>query len=124
MKSQKFGRATRRFFVLRDHYLSYHTDKPRAEEDVSTFSPNTLLLTEDSTVTVGRKLLARCLVVTTPMDTLWIRVRGDYTEDAVKWLAELNKCIQFLQRRKFIRFYLFLILLLCFIFIISLLFCG
>jgi hypothetical protein len=101
MKTQKMGRATRRFFVLRDHYLSYHNGKPHSEEDVSTFSPNTLVITEDTTVVVGRRLLVRCLIVTTPEDKLWIRVRGEDTDDAVKWLSELNKSIQFLQRRKF-----------------------
>ncbi len=102
MKSQKMGRQTRRFFVLRDHYLSYHAEKPKVEEEVSSFNQNTLLLTEDTTVAIGRKMLARCLIVTTPADTLWIRLRNDYTQEAVKWMDQLNKSIQFLQRRKYL----------------------
>lgn len=101
MKSQQMGRRTRRFFVLRDNYLSYHKDRPTVEEDPEEHdSQNTLVLTANSTVEVGRKFLTRCLIVSTPADTLWIRVRGDYAQEAVKWLTELNKSLQFLQRRK------------------------
>jgi hypothetical protein len=100
MKSQKIGRQTRRFFVLRDHYLSYHKDKPTNEEEVSTFNANTLLLTEDTSIQISRKLLTRCLTITTPSDTLWIKLKNDQTQDIVRWCDQLNKSLQFLQRRK------------------------
>lgn len=75
MATQSLGRRRWRFFVLRDHLLSYFPLRPASEEVIKAgFSRNTLHLTETSTVTVGRKFLQKCLVVQTPLDTLWARV--------------------------------------------------
>ena len=101
MKTQNFGRLRKRFFILRDNVLSYHKSKPKHEEDVaSAFSHNTLHLTDNSTITIGRKRLQKCLIVTTPFDTLWLKMKKDFTTEAVKWIGEINKAIQFFNRRK------------------------
>ncbi len=55
MKSQKTGRRTKRFFVLRDNILSYHKTQPSSMEinDVG-LSSGSLTLTANSTVGRGR----------------------------------------------------------------------
>jgi hypothetical protein len=101
MKTQSFGRIRKRFFILRDNVLSYHKHKPLHEEDVaSTFSHNTLHLTDNSSITIGRKRLQKCLIITTPFDTLWLKMKRDFTTEAVKWIGEFNKAIQFFGRRE------------------------
>ena len=53
MQSQKFGRRMRRFFVLRDHILSYHVTRPADEEEVySNYSLSSLHITDNTTVEV------------------------------------------------------------------------
>jgi hypothetical protein len=101
MKSQKFGRRMRRFFVLRDHILSYHVTRPADEEEVySNYSLSSLHVTENTTVEVGRHMFMRSLVITTPLDTLWIRMQNGSTDEN-KWIAEINKSIQQLQKSKY-----------------------
>ncbi len=103
MKTQNMGRLRKRFFVLRDHILSYHKIKPSSEEELATsFSANTSMhVTDNSTVSIGRKFLQRCLIVNTPFDTLWLKMNGkDFAGEAVKWITEINKAIQFLNRCK------------------------
>jgi hypothetical protein len=108
MKTQSFGRIRKRFFILRDNILSYHKHKPLHEEDVaSTFSHNTLHLTDNSSITIGRKRLQKCLIITTPFDTLWLKMKRDFTTEAVKWIGEFNKAIQFFGRREYFYFNLF-----------------
>ena len=54
MQSQKFGRRMRRFFVLRDHILSYHVTRPADEEEVySNYSLSSLHITDNTTVEVS-----------------------------------------------------------------------
>jgi hypothetical protein len=66
MKSQSIGTRTRRFFVLRDHLLSYYTSKPSSEEEVlENFSPNSLHLTGTSTVELSSYYFSRCIMITT-----------------------------------------------------------
>lgn len=100
MRSQQFGRRMRRFFVLRDHILSYHTTKPQSEEEVyANYSINSLHLTETSTAEIGRKMLMRSLIVNTPLDTLWVRSYAGSKEEA-KWYKEINKSIQLQKKSK------------------------
>lgn len=66
MKSQSFGTRTRRFFVLRDHILSYYTRKPRNEDEVvSNFSINSLHITQNSTIELGSYYFFKCMVINT-----------------------------------------------------------
>jgi hypothetical protein len=103
MQSQRLGRRRWRFFVLRDNLLAYYAGRPTSEEEIATtFSRNSLHITENSSVTIGRKFLQRCLVVTTPLDTLWIRVRKDYAVEVNRWMRELNQAITLQQRPKMV----------------------
>ena len=107
MQSQKFGRRMRRFFVLRDHILSYHVSRPADEEDVySNYSLSSLHITENTTVEVGRHMFLRSLVITTPLDKLWIRMQNG-NSDELRWIAEINKSIQQLQKSECLWFVLF-----------------
>ena len=100
MQSQKFGRRMRRFFVLRDHILSYHVSRPSTEEEVySNYSLSSLHITENTTVEVGRHMFMRSLVITTPLDKLWIRMQNGSTEET-RWIGEINKAIQQLKKSK------------------------
>jgi hypothetical protein len=100
MQSQKFGRRMRRFFVLRDHILSYHVTRPADEEEVySNYSLSSLHITENTTVEVGRHMFLRSLIVTTPLDKLWIRMQNGNAEET-KWIDSINESIQQLQRSK------------------------
>jgi hypothetical protein len=100
MQSQKFGRRMRRFFVLRDHILSYHVTRPADEEEVySNYSLSSLHITDNTTVEVGRHMFLRSLIVTTPLDKLWIRMQNG-NEEETKWIGAINKSIQQLQRSK------------------------
>lgn len=101
MQSQKFGRRMLRFFVLRDHILSYHVTRPTDEEEVySNYSLSSLHITENTSVEVGRHMFLRSLVITTPLDKLWIRMQNGNAEEG-KWIGNINKSIQQLQRSKF-----------------------
>ena len=51
-------------------------------------------------VTVGRKYFTRCLIITTPEDTLWIRMYRDFSSEAAQWMHEMNKAIAYQKRRK------------------------
>eukprot|EP01033_Poteriospumella_lacustris_P014011 gene14011-10012_t len=103
MQSQRMGRRRWRFFVLRDNLLAYYANRPTSEEEIATtFSRNSLHLTETSNVAIGRKFLQRCLVVTTPLDTLWIRVRKDYQVEVNRWMREINQAIALQQRPKLV----------------------
>ena len=98
MKSQKFGRRSKRFFVLRDKILTYHKAKPSDENDVlrNYSSRNGLVLTEDTTVTMTRHYCLRAMTVCTPEDQLWIRFRS-FRGNEVKekrWKEELYKAVQ------------------------------
>jgi hypothetical protein len=98
MQSQKFGRRMRRFFVLRDHILSYHVTRPADEEEVySNYSLSSLHITDNTTVEVGRHMFLRSLIVTTPLDKLWIRMQNGNDEET-KWIGAINNSIQQLQR--------------------------
>eukprot|EP00981_Chlorochromonas_danica_P012272 scaffold4731_cov175-Ochromonas_danica.AAC.18 len=103
MQSQRLGRTRKRFFVLRDSLLSYYPNKPQREEEIlqANFSKHTLHLTEDTKVSIGRKFLLRCVVVVTPLDTLWIRMPRAFSSEATKWIYELNRAIQYQQRQKY-----------------------
>lgn len=45
-------------------------------------------------------MFLRSLVITTPLDKLWIRMQNGNTDEAT-WIANINKSIQQLQRSKF-----------------------
>jgi hypothetical protein len=103
MATQSFGRLRKRFFILRDNVLSYHKVKPLHEEDIaSSFSHNTMHLTDTSTVSIGRKRLQKCLIITNPFDTLWLKMKKDFTNEAVKWVSEINKAISLFNKAKLI----------------------
>jgi hypothetical protein len=103
MASQSFGRLRKRFFILRDNVLSYHKVKPLHEEDIaSSFSHNTMHLTDTSAVSIGRKRLQKCLIITNLFDTLWLKMKKDFTNEAVKWVSEINKAISQFNKAKLI----------------------
>ncbi len=97
MKSQAFGRRSKRFFVLRDNLLTYHNKKPDNEDEVLAHysSKNSLVLTEETSVTMARHYFLRSMVVTTPVDTLWIRFRSwkGNEEKEARWKNEFSKAI-------------------------------
>ena len=102
MQSQKFGRRMRRFFVLRDHILSYHVTRPADEEEVySNYSLSSLHITENTSIEVGRHMFLRSLIITTPLDKLWIRMQNGNTDEK-KWVDSINHSIQDLQRSKLV----------------------
>lgn len=93
MQSQNFGRRMRRFFVLRDSVLSYHVSRPKSEEEVySNYSLSSLILTENSSVQIGRRYFLRSMIVTTPIDKLWVRMKNG-AADEKKWVTEITKAI-------------------------------
>ena len=90
----------RRFFVLRDHILSYHLTKPHNMEEIySNYSMSSLHLTENTTVEIGRHFFLRSLIITTPLDKMWIRMKNGAAEE-IKWVNELTKAIQQQSRSK------------------------
>lgn len=102
MQSQQFGRPSRRFFILRDHMLTYYRSKPNSEEEaISNYSLNSLHLTETSQVEVSRYYFTRCLKISTPLDILWLRCTKDF-KDETKWISELKVAIGQQARSKLI----------------------
>lgn len=124
LRSQKFGRRRRRFFVLRDNLLTYYTHKPSMQ---STWSHgnignatntqrgsgrgsadehgiHTITITDDTTVSYGRRFFQKCLLLTTPMDSLYIHINRELENRennlVTRWLQELTKAIQAHQKRK------------------------
>lgn len=103
----------RRFFVLRDHILSYHVTRPADEEEVySNYSLSSLHITENTSIEVGRHMFLRSLIITTPLDKLWIRMQNGNTDEK-KWVDSINHSIQDLQRSKLVSLYFLVLLLLC-----------
>jgi hypothetical protein len=100
MKSQAFGGRKRRFFVLRDDVLSYRDHRPKDEGEAYSVLPmGSMAITPNTTVEIGRYMLLRSLIVTTPGDRLWIRSRsGDVDEE--RWVNELTKSVQNQRRSK------------------------
>jgi hypothetical protein len=95
MKSQKTGLRTKRFFVLRDNVLTYHKSKPTVnvddEMDLES-SCGRVTLTENSTIARGRYLLTPCFTITTPYDTLWMKIKGDVDEQE-RWMDQIRLAI-------------------------------
>jgi hypothetical protein len=97
MKSQKTGMRTKRFFVLRDNILSYHKTKPTVfpddDNDDLDSSNGRLTLTETSTIVRGRYFVTPCFTITTPYDTLWMKIKGDVGEQE-RWMDQIRLAIK------------------------------
>ena len=101
MKSQSFGMRKKRFFVLRDHILSYHVSRPNSEDDIySNYSLSSLHITDNTTVEIGSRLFLRSIIITTPLDQLYIRMANNNDNEETKWLKNINQSIQNLKRSK------------------------
>lgn len=92
MKSQRAGRMTKRFFLLRDNVLSYYKRKPINEEQAETGLKYGLRLSDTSTIAKGRHFLIPCITVTTTTDTLWTRCGKNVAEED-NWIKEIRKGI-------------------------------
>ena len=92
MKSQRAGRMTKRFFLLRDSVLSYYKRKPMNEEQAETGLKYGLQLNETSSIAKGRHFLIPCITVTTNTDTLWTRCGKNVAEED-NWIKEIRKGI-------------------------------
>lgn len=100
MKTQAFGRPSRRFFVLRDDLLTYHEDKPKTEEDLDVNSAlSGLRITDDTVVRQGRHYLMKCLVIQNHLDTLWVRCGQNNVEED-KWVRAIGQSIDQIRRSK------------------------
>jgi hypothetical protein len=101
MRTQKYGRRTKRFFILRDENLSYHRKPPASMKEYiygsDNYAMSSLKLGKTSTVAKGYKRFWSCVVTQTEADTLWMK--GADTEQEDRWVDAISTSVSNLNRR-------------------------
>jgi len=100
MRSQKYGRRTKRFFILRDENLSYHRKPPATMKEYiygsDNYAMSSLKLGKSSTVAKGYKRFWSCVVTQTDTDTLWMKGADKDHED--RWVEAISTTVSNLNR--------------------------
>lgn len=97
MLRQKVGLRTKRFFILRNDLLSYHSREPRSKEEAhADYAMHSLRLRPGSTVTKTRRYLQDCLEVATPVDTLWFKSSNKRNHN--RWVALIQAAVEHYSR--------------------------